>query len=46
MNLYEPYRAKIVDRIDETPDTRTLRLELSDPEVASSFTLKAGQFGE
>ena len=46
MNLYEPYRAKIVDRIDETPDTRTLRLELSDPVVASSFTFKAGQFGE
>ncbi len=46
MNLYEPYRVKIADLVDETPDTRTFRLEFLDPEVARTFAFKTGQFGE
>ena len=46
MNLYEPYRVKIADLVDETPDTRTFRLEFLDPEVARTFDFKTGQFGE
>lgn len=44
--MYRPHLVRIVDLIDETEDTRTLRLELTDPEVAGSFEFKAGQFGE
>jgi len=46
MNLYQPHRVEIKEITDETVDTRTLRLEFKDPEVAQSFNFKAGQFGE
>ncbi len=46
MNLYEPYRVEIQDIIDETVDTRTLKLAFKDPEVAEKFDFRAGQFGE
>lgn len=46
MNLYEPHRVRITGLVDETPDTRTLRLEFLDPEVARTFDFRTGQFGE
>jgi NAD(P)H-flavin reductase len=46
VNLYTPHMMRVTERIDETPDTRTLRLEFIDPEVKDSFTFEAGQFGE
>jgi NAD(P)H-flavin reductase len=46
MNVYQPYRVRIEERIDETADTRTLRLKFLDPEVEKTFDFKAGQFGE
>jgi NAD(P)H-flavin reductase len=45
-NLYEPHLVTIAEIIDETPDTRTFRLQFKDPAVAESFEFKAGQFGE
>ncbi|MCC6130447.1 MAG: FAD/NAD(P)-binding protein [Acidobacteria bacterium] len=46
MNLYQPYRVTIKEITDETPDTRTLKLEFQDSAVAETFDFKAGQFGE
>ncbi len=44
-NIYIPKLAKIIDLIDETIDTRTLKLEFLDNEIKDNFTFKAGQFG-
>jgi len=46
MNVYQPSLMTISDLVDETPDTRTLRLTFQDPQLAASFDFKAGQFGE
>jgi len=46
MNLYQPHLVTIDEVIDETVDTRTLRLKFKDPQLAESFDFKAGQFGE
>ena len=46
MNIYQPQLATVTEVIDETSDTRTLRLEFQDEAVRESFTFKAGQFGE
>lgn len=46
MNLYQPHRMNVEEIIDETPDTRTLKLTFRDEKVAESFDFKAGQFGE
>lgn len=46
MNLYQPFLMRIDDVIDETVDTRTLKLSFQDPKVAEKFEFKAGQFGE
>jgi NAD(P)H-flavin reductase len=46
MNLYEPYLMRVEEVVDETVDTRTLKLAFKDPSVAQSFDFKAGQFGE
>ena len=46
MNVYQPWRVRVEERIDETPDTRTLRLRFLDEEVARDFHFRAGQFGE
>lgn len=45
-NLYEPFLMRVDEVIDETPDTRTLRLTFKDQAVADAFAFKAGQFGE
>jgi len=45
-NIYKPTIAKIIEIIDETPDTKTFKLELQDPEYKKNFTFKAGQFAE
>ncbi len=45
-NIYTPHLAAIRRIVDETPDTRTLELELLDAELASSFTFEAGQFAQ
>jgi NAD(P)H-flavin reductase len=46
MNVYQPHTVRIEELIDETVDTRTLKLRFTDPAVAESFDFKAGQFGE
>ena len=46
MSLYEPHLMRVEEVIDETPDTRTLKLSFKSPELAASFDFKAGQFGE
>jgi NAD(P)H-flavin reductase len=46
VNIYQPQLATVTDVVDETPDTRTLRLEFQDDAFRSSFEFKAGQFGE
>jgi sulfhydrogenase subunit gamma (sulfur reductase) len=46
MNVYQPHLVRIDEIVDETPDTRTLRLSFKDPSLASSFDFRAGQFGE
>ncbi len=45
-HLYTPHLARVTQVVDETADTRTLRLEFIDPDVAESFAFQAGQFGE
>jgi NAD(P)H-flavin reductase len=46
VNLYQPNLVRIDEIVDETPDTRTLRLAFRDPGIAEAFDFKAGQFGE
>jgi len=46
MNLYQPYLMTVAEAVDETPDTRTLRLSFQDPSVAETFDFRAGQFAE
>jgi sulfhydrogenase subunit gamma (sulfur reductase) len=46
MNLYQPHLMRIQAIIEETGDTRTLKLEFEDSSVAEQFNFKAGQFGE
>jgi len=46
MNLYQPHLVRIEAITDETADTRTLKLGFLDPDVASTFDFRAGQFGE
>jgi NAD(P)H-flavin reductase len=46
VNIYQPHLTVVVDVADETPDTRTLRLEFCDASVRDSFDFRAGQFGE
>jgi len=46
MNIYQPHLMSIKEITDETVDTRTLRLEFKDPDVAEKFQFSAGQFGE
>ncbi|RPI40220.1 MAG: heterodisulfide reductase subunit F, partial [Betaproteobacteria bacterium] len=46
MNIYQPHLLRIEDVVEETADTRTLRLSFIDPAVAAGFDFKAGQFGE
>ena len=45
-NLYQPQLVRIDEIVDETVDTRTLKLTFKDPMLAASFDFKAGQFGE
>jgi NAD(P)H-flavin reductase len=46
VNLYQPNLMTVSEVIDETPDTRTLRLDFADAGIADSFEFRAGQFGE
>lgn len=46
MNIYQPYLMKVDEIIDETVDTRTLKLSFQSDDVAKKFDFKAGQFGE
>lgn len=46
MNIYKPELMVIRDIIDETPDTRTFRLQFKNPDTARDFDFKAGQFAE
>lgn len=46
MNLYQPFLMRVDEIVDETPDTRTLKLSFKDQAVADRFDFKAGQFGE
>jgi sulfhydrogenase subunit gamma (sulfur reductase) len=46
VNLYEPHLATVTELIDETPDTRTLRLEFAEATLRDNFEFRAGQFGE
>lgn len=44
LNPYQPEQAKIIERIQETQNLFTLRLQLSSPERQTSFEFKPGQF--
>jgi len=46
MNLYQPHLMRIEEMVDETVDTRTLKLSFENAGVAGSFDFRAGQFGE
>jgi sulfhydrogenase subunit gamma (sulfur reductase) len=37
---------RVIDVKEETPDTRTMKLEFADENVKKTFSFKAGQFGE
>jgi sulfhydrogenase subunit gamma (sulfur reductase) len=45
-NIYMPYPMRIEKVTNEAPGVRTFRLNFINPEDASQFTFKAGQFGE
>ncbi len=46
MSIYTPHLMRIESIIDETVDTRTLRLRFQDEVTAAGFQFLAGQFGE
>jgi sulfhydrogenase subunit gamma (sulfur reductase) len=46
MNLYQPLPMRITELVDETIDTRTMRLAFTDGGPTDGFAFKAGQFGE
>ncbi|HSO01883.1 MAG TPA: FAD/NAD(P)-binding protein, partial [Gaiellaceae bacterium] len=46
MNIYQPLLTTVTELVDETADTRTLRLEFQDEAVRESGDFRAGQFGE
>jgi sulfhydrogenase subunit gamma (sulfur reductase) len=46
LNIYQPYLMRVDEIIDETHDTRTLKLSFKDEAVGAAFDFKAGQFGE
>ena len=44
-NIYKPYLMTVAEIIEETYDTKTMKLLFQDEAVAKSFNFKAGQFG-
>jgi NAD(P)H-flavin reductase len=44
--IYQPHLVTVTEAIDETADTRSLRLVFQDEALRESFDFKAGQFGE
>ena len=44
-NAYMPHLMTVEERIDETPDTRTLKLTFQDETMRDAFDFEAGQFG-
>jgi len=45
-NPYKPDIATVLEAIQETPNIKTLRVKLDDPERMAAFTFKAGQVGQ
>lgn len=45
-NIYLPYLMEIEKVYEEAPFVKTFRLKFTNPEDASKFTFKTGQFGE
>lgn len=45
-NPYEPHLATVLEAIQETPNIRTLRLVIDDPEVMNNFKFEPGQVGQ
>jgi NAD(P)H-flavin reductase len=46
MNIYKPFLMHIREIVDETSDTRTLRLQFKEAADREAFSFKAGQFAE
>ncbi|MBI5779336.1 MAG: FAD/NAD(P)-binding protein [Planctomycetes bacterium] len=44
-NIYTPYLMTVAEIIEETYDTKTMKLLFQDEAVAKAFAFKAGQFG-
>lgn len=44
-HIYMPHPMEITEIIDETPDTRSLKLVFTEPDIRERFSFKAGQFG-
>ena len=42
---YRPYKMTIRDIIEESPDTKTFRLDFADENEGQAFSFKTGQFG-
>jgi len=42
---YRPYKMILREIIEETPDTKTFRLDFADPSEGEAFSFKTGQFG-
>ena len=45
-NPYKPDIATVLETIQETPNIKTLRITLDDPERMAAFTFKTGQVGQ
>ncbi|MBN2056480.1 FAD/NAD(P)-binding protein [bacterium] len=46
MTIYSPVKTRVEEIIEETPDTRTMKLQFLDEEFRRCFTFRAGQFAE
>jgi sulfhydrogenase subunit gamma (sulfur reductase) len=46
VGTFRPYRMRIDQVTEETPDVRTLRLVFQDEQEGRNFTFRTGQFGE
>ncbi len=45
-NPYRPMEATVLEVIQETPNIKTIRVTLDDPELARNFTYEPGQVGQ
>jgi sulfhydrogenase subunit gamma (sulfur reductase) len=46
MNIYQPHLMRVLEIVDETSDTRTLKIGFQDEEFGKNFVHQAGQFAE